>query len=165
MPDVAPATIALLALTAFAAGTIDAVAGGGGLVTVPALLAAGLPPHLAVATNKGQSTFGAAAALVRFRRAGMVDAARARVAFPAGLAGSVAGAALLLVVKPALLRPIVIALLVGVAIFTAARRGPPRVEARIRPEHAPIAVALIALVIGAYDGFFGPGPRTFLIVP
>jgi uncharacterized membrane protein YfcA len=164
MTDPSALTIALLTLTAFAAGTIDAVAGGGGLVTVPALLAAGLPPHLAVATNKGQSTFGAAAALLRFQRAGMVDAARARVAFPAGLAGSLAGAALLLAVKPALLRPIVIALLVGVALFTAMRRGPPRVEARIRPERAPVAVALIAIVVGAYDGFFGPGTGTFLIV-
>src|SRR5919198_4694537 len=99
MPDVGPATIALLALTAFAAGTVDAVACGGGLVTVPALLAAGLPPHLAVATNKGQSTFGAAAALLRFQRPRMVDAARARIAFPAGVVGSLAGAALLLVVK------------------------------------------------------------------
>ncbi len=164
MTDPSPLAIALLTLVAFAAAIVDAVAGGGGLVTVPALLAAGLPPQLAVATNKGQSTFGAAAALLRFSRAGMVDPARARVAFPAGFAGSLIGAALLLLVNPAALRPIVIALLVGVAVFTTAQRRPPRVEARIRPEHARIAVVAISLVMGAYDGFFGPGTGTFLIV-
>jgi uncharacterized membrane protein YfcA len=164
MPEPSPLAIALLALTAFAAGIVDAVAGGGGLVTVPALLAAGLPPQLAVATNKGQSTFGAAAALARFQRAGMVDAARARLAFPAAVAGSLVGAALLLVIDPALLRPIIIALLVAVALFTAARRKPPRVEPRIRPERARAAVVVISLVLGAYDGFFGPGTGTFLIV-
>ena len=71
-------TDALLALVALAAGTVDAIGGGGGLLTVPALLAAGLPPHLALATNKGQSVFGAAAALVRFSRAGLVPFHRAR---------------------------------------------------------------------------------------
>jgi uncharacterized membrane protein YfcA len=164
MIDPSPLAIALLALVAFAAGIVDAVAGGGGLLTVPALVAAGLPPHLAITTNKGQSTFGTAAALARFHRAGMVDPERAKVAFPAGLAGSLAGAALLLRVSPAALRPIVIVLLVGAAAFTATRRGPPKVAARVRPERAQLAAAAIALVIGAYDGFFGPGTGTFLIV-
>jgi len=156
--------VAILVLVAFGAAIVDAVAGGGGLLTVPALLAAGLPPQLAIATNKGQSTFGAAAALARFHRAGMVDAARARVGFPAAFAGSLLGAALLLVVRPALLRPIVLVLLVGAAAFTALRRGPPRVASHVRPSSAPLAAAAIALVLGAYDGFFGPGTGTFLIV-
>jgi uncharacterized protein len=164
MPDISPIAIALLTLTAFVAGVVDAVAGGGGLIAVPALLAAGLPAHLAVATNKGQSSFGSAAALFRFHRAGMVDGARARIAFPAGFVGSLGGAALLLLVSPAALRPIVIVLLVGAAVFTATRHGPPRVEARISARYAPAAVAVIGLVLGAYDGFFGPGTGTFLIV-
>ena len=189
--DLSPLHVALLALAAFAAGTVDAIAGGGGLVTVPALLAAGLPPHLALGTNKGQAVFGSGAALLRFARAGMVNGARARVAFPAGFAGSLLGAALVLLVHPALLRPVVLALLVAVAFFTAFRP-------RIRPRHAPICraagegqgegdrasaagasrpslfpvssaraplgAATIALVIGAYDGFFGPGTGTFLII-
>ena len=74
------------------AGAMDAVGGGGGLVTVPALLAAGLPPHLALGTNKGQSVFGSFAALLRFRHGGLVDHARARWTWPAGLLGATAGA-------------------------------------------------------------------------
>ena len=86
--DPSPLALALLVLAAFAAGTVDAIAGGGGLVTLPALLAAGLPPALALGTNKGQSVFGSGAALLRYARAGLVDARVARVTFPAGLAGS-----------------------------------------------------------------------------
>ncbi|MGZ3481778.1 MAG: TSUP family transporter, partial [Myxococcaceae bacterium] len=65
-------TDALLALVALAAGTVDAIGGGGGLLTLPVLLAVGFPPHLALGTNKGQSVFGSAAALFRFSRAGLV---------------------------------------------------------------------------------------------
>ncbi|HEX9289494.1 MAG TPA: TSUP family transporter [Anaeromyxobacteraceae bacterium] len=161
---VGPGALALLVAAAFGAGIVDAVAGGGGLVTVPALIAAGLPPHLALATNKGQSVFGAAASLLRFARAGMVDLARARAAFPAGFAGALLGAALLLAVRPDVLRPIVLGLLVAVALFLALRRGPPRVKARVSARRAPFAAAGIALVLGAYDGFFGPGTGTFLIL-
>jgi uncharacterized membrane protein YfcA len=166
-----PGALALLALAAFVAGVVDAVAGGGGLVTMPALLATGLPPHLAIGTNKGQSVFGAGASLLRYARARMVDPGRARVAFPAGFAGSLGGAALVLLVSPAVLRPVVLALLVAVAAFMAfqPRLGaPPAPGARralpVSAARAPLAAALIALVIGAYDGFFGPGTGTFLIV-
>ena len=98
---VSPAHLALLVVAAFAAGTIDAIGGGGGLVTVPALLAAGLPPSLALGTNKGQAVFGSGAALLRYARAGLVDGRVARAAFPAGFAGSLGGAALVLLVPPA----------------------------------------------------------------
>jgi hypothetical protein len=69
--------VLLLVAVAFVAGFVDAIAGGGGLLTLPALLAAGLPPHLALGTNKGQSVWGSAASLATYRRAGLVDAATA----------------------------------------------------------------------------------------
>ena len=74
--------VAVIALTAaaFAAGTIDAIAGGGGLITLPALLEAGLATDLALGTNKGQSTFGSGSALLHFWRAGVVDRRRAPAA-------------------------------------------------------------------------------------
>jgi len=146
------------------AGVVDAVAGGGGLLTVPALLAAGLPPDLALGTNKGQSVFGSAAALLRYGRAGLVDVRMARVTFPAGLAGSLGGAALVLLVPPSALRPVVLVLLVVVAVALALRPAAPAPRVGPRPGTGrPIAAAAIALAIGAYDGFFGPGTGTFLI--
>ncbi len=160
--DVSLPALALLVVAAFVAGTVDAIAGGGGLVTVPALLAAGLPPAAALGTNKGQSVFGSGAALLRYARAGLVDGRVARVSFPAGLVGSLGGAALVLLVPPALLRPVVLALLVVVAVVLALRPAAPRAPRAGAHRSLPVAAA-IALVIGAYDGFFGPGTGTFLI--
>lgn len=151
---------------AFGAGVVDAIAGGGGLITLPALLAVGLPPHLALGTNKGQSVFGSFSALTRFWRGGLVQPERARLAFPFGLAGSLAGAMLVLRLQPAVLRPIVLVLLVAVAVFLAFRRPSPTPHV-VAPEGHPRASAIIvivALLMGAYDGFFGPGVGTFLIV-
>jgi uncharacterized membrane protein YfcA len=158
--------IALLTAVALAAGTVDAIGGGGGLLTVPAFLAAGLPPHLALGTNKGQSVFGAFAALVRFDRAGLVDRPRARIMFPLGVLGSLAGAALVLAVPPAVLRPVVLVLLALAAAFIGVRRGPPAPrEADLGTTRRELWLAGAAsLGMGAYDGFFGPGTGTFLIV-
>lgn len=164
MPAIGPLELALLAAVALVAGVVDAIAGGGGLVTLPALLAAGLPPHLALGTNKGQSVFGSFAALVRFARGGLVDGARARLAFPAGLLGSFAGAALVLVVPPAALRPVVLVLLAFAALFVGLRRPGGAPAAPVSERARPAVTVAVALAIGAYDGFFGPGTGTFLIV-
>jgi uncharacterized membrane protein YfcA len=164
MADPGLAEIAFLAAVALAAGTIDAVAGGGGLLTVPALLSVGLPPHAAIATNKGQSVFGSFAALVRFTRAGLVDGRRARLMFPLGVAGSVAGALLVLAIPPATLRPVIVVLLPAVAVFVGFRRPPAaRLEDAPPRPHETALAGIAALAIGAYDGFFGPGTGTFLI--
>ena len=154
-------TDALLALVALVAGTVDAIGGGGGLLTVPALLAAGLPPHLALATNKGQSVFGSAAALVRFSRAGLVPLRRASWTFPLAFIGGLAGAQLVLWVRPEVLRPVVLLLLVGAAVGVLLR---PRVRGGRAPSAAVVPAAALALGAGVYDGFFGPGTGTLLIV-
>lgn len=157
--------IALLCLVALCAGGVDAIAGGGGLLTLPALLATGMPPHVALGTNKGQSMFGSGAALFRFSRAGLVKGKLALVTFPLGLLGALAGTRLVLWLKPEVLKPLVLVLLVAVALFLAFRRGPPPGE-RPEPPLARLRLlgGLAAFFIGAYDGFFGPGTGTFLIV-
>ena len=153
-------TIALLALTSLAAGTVDAIAGGGGLLTVPALMAAGLPPHLVLATNKGQAVWGSGSAMIAFWRAGRVDRRQAVYAFPLAAIGSLAGTRLVLAISPAALPPIVIALLIGAAVLMFVR--PPVREVDV--DARAWAAGALALAIGAYDGFFGPGTGTFLIV-
>ncbi len=159
--SLSPSTIGVLALAALFAGAVDAIGGGGGLVTLPLLMAVGVPPATAIATNKGQSVFGAAAALFRYARAGLVDRRAARATFPAAAAGSVGGAALVLLVPPSVLRPLVLVLLVAAAVALAVRpTAPPRTS---RPPRSLAVAAAVALVLGAYDGFFGPGTGTFLI--
>jgi uncharacterized membrane protein YfcA len=147
------------------AGAMDAVGGGGGLVTVPALLAAGLPPHLALGTNKGQSVFGSFAALSRYAHAGLVDRGAAMFAFPHAVAGSAAGVALALAIRPGVLRPIVLVLLIAAAAVVLLVRPPERRgDDRALGRRGDAIWAAAALGIGAYDGFFGPGTGTFLIL-
>jgi len=162
--DLSIGKIGLLATAAFVAGLIDAIAGGGGLIALPALLAAGLPPHLALGTTKGQSMFGSMAALFQYARAGLVDLRRARWTFPLGFVGSLAGAALVLLVRPEQLRPLVLILLLAVAAFLAFRPPVAHPEGHPPPRRAGLFAALIALACGLYDGFFGPGTGTLLIV-
>ena len=151
----------MLALSAFAAGLVDAIAGGGGLLTVPALLAAGLPPQVALATNKGQSSFGAISSFASFWTKDGIDRKRAPLGFVCGFLGSLAGAQVLLLVRPEPLKPVVLVLLVLAAAFVAWPRKPSRGEPH---DWAMIALAPATLALGFYDGFFGPGVGSMLIV-
>ena len=157
-----PLVVALLSVTALLAGTVDAIAGGGGLITLPALLTAGLPPHIALGTNKGQSVWGSAAALFTFWRMGRVDRRQAAYAFPLAIVGSRLGAELALLISPAHLRPVVIAMLIGAAVLLLVRK--PSRDEDAPTKRGQVIAGVLALVIGAYDGFFGPGTGTFLIV-
>jgi uncharacterized membrane protein YfcA len=160
-----PALTALLALAAFGAGLIDAIAGGGGLVSLPALLAAGVPPHLALGTNKGQAVFGATASAVSFWRRGAVDRARALPAFAAGFVGSWLGAHLVLRVPPATLRIAVMALLLGAAALVLTRRSAAALVPKVTSARsARAALVAISFTLGAYDGFFGPGTGSLLVI-
>ncbi len=153
--------VALLALASFGAGVVDAIAGGGGLITLPALLAAGLPPQIAIATNKGQASFGAVSSFTSFWLRDGIDRKRAPLGFACGFIGSLAGAQVLLLVKPEPLKPVVLVLLILAAAFVAWPRKPSEGKPH---DWAMIALAPVALSLGFYDGFFGPGVGSMLIV-
>ena len=157
-----PGQLALLVVTALAAGVVDAIGGGGGLLTLPVLLAVGLPPQLALGTNKGQSVFGSAAALARYGIAGLVSLPRAGLTIPLGFVGALLGASWVVRLDSAVLRPLVLGLLVASAVFLVAVR--PHQATAEAPSHARLRAALLALGVGAYDGFFGPGTGTLLVV-
>lgn len=154
-----PTTLAL-GLAGLCAGSIDAIAGGGGLITVPALLWAGLPPHLALGTNKLQSAVGTTMAVHRYHAAGLVDPRSMGVAIAATAVSAALGTGAVLLVDNARLRLVVPWLLLGVAawVLTRPRLGddarPPRLDAT--------AFGLLGGgVLGFYDGFFGPGCGAF----
>lgn len=158
-------TIVFFAFAAFCAGLVDAIAGGGGLITVPVLVGADVPLHLALGTNKGQAAFGATSSFLSFWTRGGIDRDRALVAFVSGAAGSLSGAALLLKMRPEPLRPIVLVLLVaaaGVVLFKDRLR--PSDARHTPPRHPRLTLAAMAFGLGAYDGFFGPGVGSMLIV-
>jgi uncharacterized membrane protein YfcA len=108
--------ITLLMVAVFVAGMIDAVAGGGGMITIPALLAAGLPPVSAIATNKLQSTFGKAGAVIAFARKGHIDFRHFAWPTLAALLGSAAGAFVLTLVDNGFLAALLPLLLVAMAL-------------------------------------------------
>jgi uncharacterized membrane protein YfcA len=153
--------VALLGAVGFTAGFVDAIAGGGGLLTVPALLVAGLPPHTTLATNKAQAVWGAASSAVAFWRRDGVDKSRAPFAFALGFLGSLLGAFLVTLARPEPLRPVVLVLLLAAAVIVVLPRERIRAVKFARPA---IAYACAAFALGTYDGFFGPGVGSMLIV-
>jgi uncharacterized protein len=153
----------ILILAAFVAGFVDSIAGGGGLITVPVLLLAGASPLQALATNKVQGSFGAAAAAFTYARAGHVDLRRqlpaAAVAFGAG----VAGAMLAKTIPTGALRAALPVILIAIALFFALKPGLTDADrtARLTPA---LFTATIVPLIGAYDGLIGPGAGAFYMI-
>lgn len=158
-----PATLTLLALAGFAGGLIDAIAGGGGLITVPALLAAGLPPQVALGTNKLQSACGTTLAVVRYARAGLLNSPGIPLAAGASFLAGGAGAWAVSISPPELLRQIIPWMLAGIALYTACNRrfGQENRHAVVRPA---VFALTAGLTLGFYDGFFGPGTGSFWTV-
>lgn len=161
--EIATQTALLLILAAFVAGFVDSIAGGGGLISVPALLLAGANPIEALATNKLQGTFGAGTAMVTYARAGHVRLREQLGMAVISAVGGGLGALVAHLIPVGVLRVVMPVILVAVALFFALKPGlsdNDRVQ-RIRP--AVFAVTAVPL-IAAYDGFFGPGTGSFFML-
>lgn len=148
-----------LTVTAVLTGFIDAVAGGGGLIMLPALLFAGASPIQALATNKLQSIFGTAVSTRNYARAGLVDWHRHKVTIALVFIGATAGVLLVQAIDTRALGLIIPLLLIAVSIYVL-------LSPRMSDEDAHHRVsergyAPVGGVIGFYDGFFGPGTGTF----
>ncbi|KJQ53769.1 sulfite exporter TauE/SafE family protein [Microbacterium sp. SA39] len=156
----------LIVVAAFAAGWIDAVVGGGGLLQLPALLLIpGMAPIQALATNKLASVFGTATSSVTYYRRAKPDIRTALPMAGIALVGSFGGAAVATILPPAAFKPIIVVALLAVALFTAFR---PQMGAatklRFHGHKHHIMAGLAGLAIGFYDGMIGPGTGTFLVI-
>jgi len=145
---------------ALVAGLVDAIAGGGGLITLPALLWAGLGPLEALATNKAQGVFGTAAASANFLRQGLIEPRQAALAFACAFTGAVLGVLLISRLGGELLNWLIPGLLIAFSLYFLFSPRVSDLDARQRLTPGAFAL-VIALPIGAYDGFFGPGTGTF----
>ena len=150
----------LLFATGFSAGLVDAIAGGGGILSVPVLLNLGLPPQLALGTNKFQASFGSVAASWRYVRRGLVDLRACRLGIVLTLAGALLGAWAVQHIEARVLERVIPVLLAAIVVFltfqsqTGLTDQPPRL--------GPVLFyALFGLGLGFYDGFFGPGTGSF----
>ena len=148
-----------LTVTAVLTGFIDAVAGGGGLIMLPALLFAGASPIQALATNKLQSIFGTAVATRNYARAGLVDWHRHKLTIALVFIGATAGVLLVQAIDTKVLGLIIPLLLIAVSLYVllSPRMSDEDAHHRVTERsYAPVGGA-----IGLYDGFFGPGTGTF----
>lgn len=158
--------LAIVCPLVFLGGLIDAVAGGGGLITLPAYLLAGLPPHAASATNKCGNVFGTLLSTGRFLKHGDIHIPTAVVGALGALAGAWMGAKLNLLVSEQVLYWLMLIVVPVMAVFLLFKRdfGTEDRSDQFGKLRLLFMSALIGLGVGAYDGFFGPGAGTFLML-
>lgn len=148
------------------AGFVDAIGGGGGLISLPAYMLAGVPAHNAIATNKLSSTCGTALATGRFIKNGLVNFILAIPAVISAIIGSFIGANLSMRISERILSIVLLVILPIVAFVVLNKKifkdnGSEKIELN---KKTVITTIISALVIGMYDGFYGPGTGTFLII-
>lgn len=160
-----PITLLIVCPLVFLAGLVDSIAGGGGLISLTAYLLAGLPAHTALGTNKLSSSIGTVVATARMARGGYI---KLRLAVPAAVgavAGSAIGAKLALLTPDGIFQILLVVALPFVAFAVLRKRAidtPDAAEISPRRQYAVVAIA--SVVLGGYDGFYGPGTGTFMLI-
>ena len=162
---VTPVSYLIVCPLLFLAGFVDSIGGGGGLISLPAYLLTGLPVHQAIATNKLSSTFGTSLSAARFLRHGLVNLKLAMPSVLAAFVGSSLGARLSLQIDEGIMKYILFVVLPVAAFFVLNRHlFQDRGEAAAVNRRTMAVCLLSAFIIGGYDGFYGPGTGTFLII-
>ena len=150
----------------FLAGLCDSIAGGGGTISLPALMLAGLPTHYALGTNKMCMSMGTAVSVYRYGKSGRIRWFVSLIAAAGGVLGAILGAKAALLIDDRYMRYVLLVLLPASALFLALNRGFGQ-EGKEK-NYPPAKTALLAFLcvggVGVYDGFFGPGAGTFYIM-
>lgn len=164
LAEFSPLSLAVLAALVFFAGLVDALAGGGGLITLPAYLAVGLPPALLLGTNKCSSSVGTIMSVYQYSRRLKLQFQAILPAILAALVGAAAGARLALMLDPSFMRYFLLIALPVTAYAVYSKHGfsPVDVSGELSSRELTLRSLAIAFPIGLYDGFFGPGTGTFL---
>ncbi len=159
-------TLWIILPVVFLAGLVDSIAGGGGLLSLPAYMAAGLPPHYVLGNNKFSSSFGTFFATLRYHQQGLIDVRVALLSAFFALIGSFLGSSAVLLLQADFLRIVLIILIPLIAAITLIHPtlGKENHSHRQSSQRKYVLSALAALLIGFYDGFFGPGTGMFLIL-
>lgn len=158
-------TFLIICPLVFLAGFVDAIAGGGGLISLPAYMIAGVPVHQAIGTNKLSSATGTLVSTVRYCKRNHIDLLIGIPSVVVALLGSVLGANLSLLTSAAILKGCLVVILPIIAFYILKKK--PEVENKTLKLSRKVVVGiaiLVAFVIGMYDGFYGPGTGTFLLL-
>jgi uncharacterized protein len=158
-----PVMLPLLFLTGAVAGLIDAIAGGGGLITIPVLLGMGLPPQAALGTNKLQASFGSCSAMFHFVKAGTVNLREALSGIIWTAVGAILGSYTVQQIDPGFLKRFIPFLLLMILCYTifSPKLGAEEVHPRMKKG---VFFVCFGLLLGFYDGFLGPGTGSFWVI-
>ena len=156
--------VLLIGLGVFTAAFVDSIGGGGGIISVPVYLLAGLPAHYALGTNKMSSCIGTAVSTARYLFSGYIKLKLAVPAVIAAILGASLGTRLQLIADEAYLKYMLLLVLPVVAVVMLRQKKLPEAPGDITAGKQLAIVTLSALVIGIYDGFYGPGTGTFLLL-
>ena len=156
--------VLLISVGVFCAAFVDAIGGGGGIISVPVYLLAGLPTHNALGTNKLSSCLGTAASTLRYIKNGFVDWPLAVPSVVFALVGAYFGTRLQLMVDEAYLKYMLLLVLPVVAFILLKQKSFPENRGEMVFSLRAAIVWSASLVIGLYDGFYGPGTGTFLLL-
>lgn len=163
MPELSHWIYPSLFVTAFVAGFVDSIAGGGGLITVPMLLSCGIPPHLALGTNKLQSCFGSSMATLNYARKGLVHPRELKLGIFWTALGAALGTIIIQILPADNLKAIIPFLLVAILVYflLSPKLGTQVVQPKVT---ATFFYVVMGFVLGFYDGFLGPGTGSFWTV-
>ena len=147
------------------AGIVDAVCGGGGLFTVPALMSIGMPPHMVIGTNQSSLILGNITAIYKYAKKGKIDFKVALIAMPFTLIGAYLGARLNLLISERYLQLLMLILLPVMALFSFTKKeiGQEDLSDTISNKDKYIKASIIGIVIGTYHAFYGPASGLFFI--
>lgn len=148
----------------FLSGFVDAIAGGGGLISLPAYLMIGLPSHTAIATNKLSSAMGTTISTVKYARNGYVNWKSGIFCIIFALCGSWTGASIALLIPENVFSIVMIVLLPFIAFYVLKNKSFETDKEPYSERKTLILCVVIAFAIGMYDGFYGPGTGTFLLI-
>ena len=156
--------IVFLCVMGFIAAFIDAIAGGSGLITIPAYMIAGLEPHIMLGTNKFAAFSGTGISTATFAKSGMVNWDLMKKLVPFSLLGAAIGVRTVLFVDSTILQPAILVILISVGIYTIVKKDIGLEDNYIGYDKSKLTKGvLFALLLGFYDGFFGPGTGSFII--
>ncbi len=156
--------VVLLCLGVFCASFMDAIGGGGGIISVPCYLLAGFPVHLALGTNKLSSCIGTVASTLRYVKNGCVDWLLGVPSIALALLGAHLGTRLQLIVDEKYLKLLLLIVLPIIAVIILKKKQLPENRGEMGEWQRRAIVWSASLIIGSYDGFYGPGTGTFLLL-
>ena len=162
--EVSLGIVVICVLAFFIAGFIDSIAGGAGFVTVPSLLLCGVPPHLALGTGKLATSIGSLAAIWTFWRGNLILMKVVPVGILSSMMGSITGGKLALMVPEEMMGKVIVVMLPLAILITIFSGGFKLDEGEMPKKGFWARVISIGVVVGLYEGFFGPGAGTFYLI-